>query len=280
MFRKVLQAEINSFKESVNDLRYSWKLFKENAKAFLSTEIFAIVSSLVFFALLITVLVILDIRDLDQNMLIIGTLIGLLLIVTVFNIFLTTQYGLAYDIYSSGDMFAEFKGIFQYFKKSWWRYLIVIIIFNILTPASFISFGVGNPRDNLMTLSLFESILYLFADYLVFSIFVNILPGISNHNNLRLAIGENFALLKRHPKRIFTTWAIFYLIFELPVLIFRGFDIFSGKSEVHTSGQIFIAIPIILLIIFTEAIRFPIAALVSTRMYNLLDHHPNGGNEN
>ncbi len=255
----------NTVSESVKDIKISWILFKNNIRAFFATEIFAAASAFMIMAIFFTILFLLDIKN--DNLFIIAASTVFISVIIIFNVFLTSQFGLAYDILSSGNMYAEFKGAFVYFRKSWWRYLLYILMFNLVQPSTYIP--VYSQHGNNIDISVTYYFIGFIIDFLGYILLINILPGISNHNSLKLAIHENFKLLSKYPKRIFITWSIFYIIFEIPYIIFRTTEFFGNKPDENINLAFFI--PMMLIAILVEMIKFPLSALISTRLYNLLE---------
>jgi uncharacterized BrkB/YihY/UPF0761 family membrane protein len=124
--RKIAQT----FSETKKDFRNAWDLFKENYKAFLSTEIFAGIAFLIsfilislLFGLIISSFSPLTLRevitDFSSNMVLshIYRIVISLTCMWIFFGFLNSQFGLSYEIMSSGEMYAEFKSSFGYFKN-------------------------------------------------------------------------------------------------------------------------------------------------------------------
>ncbi len=129
------KAKINMLSETKNDFKNSWKLLRENYRAFLWNGVFSLISFLIviLLAALITWILgmffpILSLENISQEFIHeshfsrIYRSFFISIAMMVFFSFLACQYGLAYDIMSSGDMFAEFRNSFQYFKKHWLRY--------------------------------------------------------------------------------------------------------------------------------------------------------------
>ena len=127
------------------DFSQSWQAFRANYKAFLFTELFAgmafLLTTMFVWGTISLIYVLspgLSVSELYANIsegfrisrmyrsltLILGS--------WVFFGFLNCQFGLAYDIMSSGDQFAEFKSSFSYFKKFWWQY--PVLTFLLLLP--------------------------------------------------------------------------------------------------------------------------------------------------
>lgn len=255
-----IDPKIQSNAESFKDIKYSWILFKHNIKAYLMTELFAVISLILAVILVLVTLVALN---QDIQLLTIGTAFSVIILFVIFNIFLTSQFGLSYDILSSGDGFAEFKGSFTYFRNHWFNYLTYIIIFNLFRPRSYFpSYEYANQFS-------YSPYYYLrggIIDFIWFSFMIGILPGITKHNSFRRAAYENFALLKKIPFRVLKTWFIFYLLFDIPSMFVHYFIISPKTSTEFPNLTVFI---FVIVVMAMELIRFPMSSLVATRIYNL-----------
>lgn len=264
------------------DFRNSWQMLRENYKAFIFTEIFAICAfllSLLFLSFLLYIIVLIipdysmeDFVSLLRNQYTISILfrVGFTLLTSILLLgFMNCQFGLANDIMNSGEMFAEFKGSFAYFKKNWGQFFVLTII---MSGFFFIMSGPlsGNPTGHpysqdfsvgQMGIFILRTTLYFFW----FLLFIHAYPSVVLKNNLWLAIKESVHIFVTDFRRIFRTWSIFFISFWLPPMILGIFGvIFFSGSTIVPKFPIF-AIIIILIIIL---IAFPLSTLLATGIYN------------
>lgn len=291
-----------SFSETKQDFKTSWNLLKESWKAFISTIIFAalclflITSILFIMANFIPSFFIPNLtRDFSNFFTRLIYFLSFFSInfiaVLVFFAFLSCQYGLAYDIMSSGDMFAEFKGSFTYFRQHWWQYSILAIL--IFWSLFFIA-GRGPffPLDvnllfiliNNFTKSEFPRylgpILGSFLYFFWFILFINTFPSITaqGHNKSQGKFSkltkfkdcfiENFNIFRNYPKRIFLTWGIYFLIFYFPLVICIAITYLIYNSITYSILLQILQIIVPLLLGVLVFVGTPLMALIATRIYN------------
>ncbi len=256
---------------SVVDIKLSWQLLKKNFKAFVGISLFSFVGMLivVILVMLLYVIIISSLNDpmIDLELYIASftTSIILPLEIIIFWGFYGSGYGLAYDIMSSGDGFAESKSGFYYFLKYGWQYIFLAVITNC--SIIFIMF----PLVDLKTIAGLNRVFYFLFIYL-FNFIGNILlfltfPSLTAQGSLLKAFKENFQLLKKHPKRILLSSSLLYLIFELPILIvfssyYTGSDMFS--TNLGTIPTILVVITSIFGYTFANSMH----NLVGTCVYN------------
>jgi len=298
--------------ETKEDFKISWNLFKENWKAFLSTIFFAGVSLLIVATLLsiiaffypnffIPVFTRLFSNALTRLITFLSSFIIILIGVFVFFAFLSCQYGLAYDIMSSGDMFAEFKGSFTYFRRHWWQYSILTFIiswgiFSLARGGPFFAPEQGAPLPGIlmhpppigfdpsieMTKFIITEILKSTLYFCWFIIFINTLPSItarghksnnkkSQFNEFKNSFSESFNIFHKKPKRLFCTWGLFFIIFYIPLntLIITANIIYNPLNP--SVWLIIFKISIQMLWIFFIFVGTPMMALISTRIFNSIE---------
>ncbi|MCK5601870.1 hypothetical protein KAR91_08380, partial [Candidatus Pacearchaeota archaeon] len=195
------------------DFKNSWKMLKENYKAFIFTEIFAFFAFLMFiFATFLIVLLIITLLPnvtLDE----LGVLISekyqismsfrlyfVLAFITIFMGFINSQFGLANDIMNSGEMFAEFKGSFLYFKKNWWQYFILTIV--VYGFAGFLHGPIPfSPHRDVLPSKLFDlngflfillQILRILLYFGWFVLTIHAFASVTSQNKLKLSLKETF----------------------------------------------------------------------------------------
>ena len=232
------------------DYVFSWKLLKQNYKAFFLTEIFAIGITIFFVISLALVLTFSNIKlnTLDQ------TIIGIIFIAFVFsyNIFISCQYGLAYDIFSSGNMYAEFRGSFKYFRHYWWQYLIIGILKSLFNlPNSF----------NLIW----------FFDFFVQIFILMMYPSITDKGLIFISIKDSLFIYMKNIKRIVLSLGIFYFLFNFPqtmiLLLFANLHINFLIPNRFNNVTYLIAVYNITIYLLT----YPLLTLLLTRIYNTSD---------
>ncbi|MFW9924265.1 MAG: hypothetical protein ACFFDW_13350 [Candidatus Thorarchaeota archaeon] len=272
--------------EVKNDFKISWQMLKANYNAFLMTELFAIISfilsSVISISLFILIYISLPaytfddfitniIQNKDFRYSWIGTIFfGLVHALMVG--FLNCQYGLAYDIMSSGDMFSEFKRAFNYFKRFWWQYMLLSFIsgFSFFIPPRNVIFHMVSPIGNIFyDLGLVVFQFLIFFTFLVLS--NSILPSITSQGNFNNGIIETLRLLNKDFKRILKTWGLYYLIFIFPLVA-----IVLVRLELFTfigNGWWLMVIDILALILYLiyVLIGYPLKTLIATRIYNSVE---------
>ncbi len=293
-----------SFSETKLDFKLSWKLLKENWKAFFSTILFA-----GFFLILLIVIlfiiahfipnffipnIIQDFTNLLTRLIyFLSFFIIILLVIFIFFAFLSCQYGLAYDIMSSGDMFAEFKGSFTYFRRHWWQYsiLMILISWGIFIPGRDPMPPPNRPFPNLLFYvfvendisSITRDIIGIIIYFILFLIFINTIPSVTarghgkgngklaGFKNFKNSFNESFRIFRNYPKRLITTWGIFFLIFFIPLI--------TGITISRLMFQPFVVSPLLQILRLSNTILWfififigtPMMSLLATRIYNSID---------
>ncbi|XEO78698.1 hypothetical protein WKT22_03737 [Candidatus Lokiarchaeum ossiferum] len=135
--------------------------------------------------------------------------------------------GMAYDIMSSGDGFADLKNSFYYIKKYWFPFVILSLLVNLfiyvirLVIPWYVSMG---EAIILRTFSFFWSLLFMETS-----------AGLVSRHNIRDALKDNFKLLFTCFKRIFKTFGVFYLLFMVGRILLGYYLWYYGNpsSIVH-----------------------------------------------
>lgn len=262
------------------DFQESWKLLKSNYRAFLGIEFFGIIAFILAVLVFFVIESLLDpnfaltfSRDLIQSMnyRVVILAIGNILLTT----FINCQTGLAYDVMSSGEMFTEFKSAFSYFKQHWWKYILISFMMGGLGLS--INLG-GLPRvsghpggSNLFN----NPIGFLFVivgfgiGFLWYCLIVQSLASINAQGSFIRSIRESFRIFRANPKRILSTWGLYYLLFVCPIFVFELIIgiINPPLAELGFLVPIFLAIFANLMIF----IGLPLRALLVTGLYNNVD---------
>ena len=279
--------------EVKKDFKVSWKMLRLNYKAFLATELFAFLSALILFSLLSGIVILiyflapaLSLEDFQAQLIgnsrfqfsiidpIFFAVVNVLLVGLLF-----CQYGLSYDIMSTGDLFSEFKRAFWYFKRYWWQYLLLSLIygFGLFLPFGRQVISFTNTIEN----ALLNSGLTL-ARYLLLFFFIIlssiILPSLTAQGSLKNSFTEASRIIKKYPKRLFKTWIRFFLMFLLPIIILSiTIDVlffYFSESGWWTQTSVIYLVFIVTYLVFYLVFLFlaiPLSTLMATRIYNSVD---------
>ncbi len=268
------------------DLKISWKMLKANYRAFLMTELFVFISFILALLLAVGIfaIVIVSVPSLTFNGVledmrnkedirysIIGTVFFGITHTLVVS-FLNCQYGLAYDVMSSGDMFSEFKRAFKYFQRFWWQYMIFSLI-------SVVSIFIPRRREYFaseeITSSIYFDIGIIVVQLMIYFIFTVIssgtLPSVTAQGSFKNSFVETFRILRKQPARILKTWGAYFFIFIFPIVALS-----FVRMELHYflgPNRLFLIFDIVafLLYLIYLFIGYPLKTLISTRIYNSVD---------
>ncbi|MFX0066572.1 MAG: hypothetical protein ACFFC7_30815 [Candidatus Hermodarchaeota archaeon] len=267
---------LQSFSETKLDFSISWQLLRENWKAFIGTEIFSVIAFLITVSVLGGIYILLMLVDPSFTLSRLELGIFLILFFFAFALiyaFFCSQYGLAYDVISSGDMFAEFTGSFTYFRRHWFHYLLLsfflgwvqtpfqpeAIIFYVLLRNSIITI------DPIRAIQFF--IIFIFR-FLWFILLINTLPSITAQGSLKQSFIENFRIFCNYPRRLFATWSIFFLIFYVPAFLLGLVNLLFFDTLFGTIWWLLLIIFFIIAFLSGIVIGAPMIALMATRIYN------------
>jgi hypothetical protein len=196
--------------------------------------------------------------------------------------FLGSSYGLAYDILSSGDEFAEFRGFVHYFKQNWWKYILVSLIFiglafignfvnDLIWYWTFTHFIDSSVLNYIIYLSIINGISFLFEFFGLF-LFFCILPSVTAHGSISLAFKQNFTVFNHHWKKIFLLTAILYFGFILlffPLELYFSIQVRFGKIPSDLITPINITLNLIKMGVYYLLI-LPLFTIIQTQMYNYI----------
>ena len=285
-----------SFSASKEDFMVSWQIFKKNWKPFIKNELFIVllililgVGIMIFFFINPNYMMQaftgqIPFSYFDIAFLITISIIALIVFFFAFA-FLTCQFGLAYDIMSSGDMFTEFESSFSYYRRHWWQYSIL----GMFTPSAGIfaplaesiqGQGVAQASVEDLSSNLFGGFILLLLYLLWFIIFISTLPSItaigqkndgkSKWQKFKQSFSESWCIFKNNKKRLYTTWFLYFLIFNIPSIvlsiIWSVFTMLSFPQEMLMLVNLlwFLSAAIIVMI------SYPMQAIIATRIYNLI----------
>jgi hypothetical protein len=252
------------------DLKNSFKLLFKSYKPFLMMQLFSILLTLITFFIIIGVgFVYREIfnRTLDEP---VRYILGAFIIIfSGFNtVYLSTTNGLAIDLIDSGDEFTEFRNSFKYLAKFGWQYLLISIIFfgvphaiQAVISGRTIFFHQQTPPlvrwDRYM---IYEAI-GLIISYFWYSLFMFIYPSLTVQGKLKHAFVENFRIFKADPKRVFGTWGLFFLVFQVTTYIFGSLTlIFHSISSYSILFGIFWSIFMLLNLFIGTPLQYVVAA--------------------
>lgn len=287
--------------EVKQDFKISWQLLKSNWRAFVATEIFALISLMIMLigSIIIFGLFFLINRSSPPPLLNASrsrfnlNFIIVVIIILIFYAFLTSQFGLAYEIISSGDQFTEFKSSFTYFRRhgvyyTFFTFLIGWVqflfeprsILPLLRISSLIPILRGTGGNGTLPLDppSFDIILFfirnvtVFVIYFVFFIiFINTLASVTAQGRFKTSLKENFRILHKAPRQILVTWAIYFIIFLFPPLLVNLLSVFAYITITGSIPAILLNLLSTISFLVGIIVGAPMMALIATRMYNRIE---------
>lgn len=265
-----MSTELSNNKKSKIDITFSWKLFIENYKAFLSTELFAIGATIIGVFVIIVCMISIG----NNSIWLTDILFWFIPIIFItFQIFMTSQYGFAFDILSSGDMYAVFIGAFKYFKRHWWQYFLIILISSIMNMGTHhvsLFIYTSNQDWNFTIIDINQWFLLTVAvRYIWKLLFIAAFPSVTATNSIKTALHENYRILRNNIKRYILTFSYFFAIFRLPFLLF--WEVLVYLYSLHILDPQTLAILFLVsagIGTIMKLIELPLLALIVTRIYN------------
>ena len=273
--------------ETKADFKISWQFLKANYKSFLATELFAFLAFILVISIMMGILVLIFVlspglevtdlvfdraKDLDITFRV-WLIVPILAYLTMVG-FLYCQLGLAYDIFTSGDMFTEFKKAFSYFKEHWWKYILLTFVtgFSFFIPDHIMQKRIEvSPWASLGSIVIILEVIRYLVIFIILVVFSNTLPSVTAQGNLKNSFKESFRIVKKEWKRLLKTWGIYFLIFIAPSLIISGvsylaFPVLEGTVWIEVIRGIAIIFQV-----YKLFIGFPMMALIATRIYNSVE---------
>lgn len=286
------------FNEVKNNYFISYKLLIENWEPFAKTELFTLAS-------IATVVILIKIFSLifQFSLLVVTTTttfktvnvainltiyFNLVIILNLFLLtFLTSQFGLANDIFISGHMYAEFSSSFTYYRRHKFSYAFLTLIIYwsefLADPLLFLPLVVLYEKSMIIPISLTQvpsflsqinfvlllirQLLVDFVQILTIILIVGILPSLTKTNNLKLAIKENFDIFKKNKFLISITWLVYFIIFILPETLINVLILIVMKYYFSNVSLFIIGFLLLLVNIIFLFISMPIMSLLATRIY-------------
>ena len=283
----MIEAKPTKVSETKTDFRISWQFLKANYKSFLATELFAFLAFIVVISIMMGILVLifvlspeLALSDLipiiteDREITIrVWLIIPILAYLTMVG-FLYCQFGLAYDIFTSGDMFTEFRKAFSYFKAHWWKYILLTFVtgFSFFIPDNIthVRTETSHWSTSDALIITFEVIRFLIF-FVVLVVFSSTIPSVTAQGNLKNSFKESFRIVKKEWKRLAKTWGIYFLIFIAPSFVLSVVLQLTYPVLVGTAWITVIRVIAIILQVYKLFIGFPMLALIATRIYNSVE---------
>ena len=185
--------------------------------------------------------------------------------------FLYCQFGLAYDIFTSGDMFTEFKKAFAYFKEHWWKYILLTFVsgFGFFIPDRRMGFETPSPvMEKFSKFYVVFIVIRFIILYFLLVFFSSTLPSVTAQRNLKNSFIESFRIVRKDYKRMFSTWGLFVTIFSGPVFIIL---LVTALIIPIISGTVWVPILMVFILIiylYNLFLGFPMMSLIATRIYN------------
>ena len=172
--------------------------------------------------------------------------------------FFGCSMGLAYDVISSGDEFAEIKSSIYYIREYWLKFFLFgfisncfIYVFRFIDPGTL-------SLEILLFIRLFSAVLYITLS--------ETNASLVSTGNLLTALQENFIILRKNFGRIVITFGLYFAVFLLPRSITGVlYTIYEWPSYGFTE-PLYMTIQILTLIYIF--IGFPIFAFLSLGIYN------------
>lgn len=172
--------------------------------------------------------------------------------------FFGCSMGLAYDIISSGDEFAQIKNAIYYIREYWLKFFLFGFISNcFIYILRFIDPSVITLEISLL-IRLFSAVWYI--------ILSETNASLVSTSNLFTALKENFLILRKNFGRIIITFGLYYIVFLLPRSLTGAAYFFNEWPSYGFTAPLFMTIQVLTLIYIF--IGFPIFAFLSLGIYN------------
>jgi hypothetical protein len=285
-------ARSSAMLEAKRDMTIAWRYYRENWKPFLGCFFFAI-GCLLLVVLGISIvasLVIPLVQDTND----IGFEITMYVFIVVlmgvglflYYAFLNAQYGLAYDIMSSGDGFAEFKGAFSYFKRFWWQYPLLTLLLSSASiifglnigglftlQVTFVESGSQSaqpPEDstNLTVENIALLVALLTIYFFWYCVWNQAFPSLTAQGKFIKSLKESVALFRNNPRRIVYSWGLFYLVFQVPIYLLALVMVWASAAFPLSTTFYAIVFLITALTFLLAIMGGAISSLIATRIYN------------
>jgi hypothetical protein len=256
--------------QSVEDIKIGLRVFRDNISAYFAVMAFIVGSLFIIttvglgFTVLATLIRFFGISLPDDARVLLLIVIALLtfffLIVAIFfSAFNGTLYGLSYDIISSGDLHTEFRHAFTYFRKFWFRYLLISLLTLSVTASYYL---ILLPGDQTLLF-----ILIIVVDYFSILYITGLYTSVTANGSLIRALKESGSLLKKDFKRIASTLGIYFIIFRVPYILF----FLILKWGLATNSILVILLGGVIVMMFLSLASFigtPVLTIFATRIYN------------
>lgn len=252
------------------DIIIGWKLLSQNFKPFLGIVLFTFLASFLINAFFGSFYIMIQQAKGNTKIFENGIPIPALILLVVLQMFFilafsNSAYGLSYDILSSGDMFAEFRGAFNYFRHYWWQYTVLSLV------TGFLQFFILIPEFSQSTNNPWIEFLFYFGISLVSlilqSLFSFTFPSVTKQKKIRIAFQENWKIFKTNRKRVVKTLLWYNLIFAVPLVIIT--DLMLIIVNIAENPNIWGLLLLGLVIVTVgSTIVGGLRAIIVTRIYN------------
>ncbi|GAB4318713.1 MAG: hypothetical protein Kow0069_21990 [Promethearchaeota archaeon] len=209
----------------------------------------------------------------------------------VLNAFLGSQFGLAFDVMSSGDEFAEVRGALAYFRRYWWRYVAAsawVVGVGQVVPNAWLAHSLLAGSEGAAWVARFAAAGAYYGVW--FCCTAMTFPALTATGSLTAASKANLKLLRTKARRVLLPLAVYFLAFELPgflldLAVVRVVDPSLGASRDAVRSS-FLEPGVLALVVANFAwevartfVGLPLLALVTTRAYNsaTMEEWSNGG---
>jgi hypothetical protein len=261
--------------DSLDDIKIGWVLFRKNLWPIMANQLITI--AILYLAVVsikwgVTTILPVPFRASPSNIMMVLLLVDFTAYF-VFFLFQGRLYGIAYDVMSSGDQFAEARKTFQDLRVYGSRYLL----FGLILYGPIVLLSIIEGPLNIIASGIAESLLFAMfpVAFACFIAFMEAGPALRVKRGIKEAFRENFRTMRRDLRRILKTSILTGLLCFVPhvLSIFLVISpIFLKESGTVGSGLIVFAF--IITEDWTFFVGMPVQALVATRIYNSL-HLPN-----
>ena len=261
--------------DSLLDIKLGWVLFRKNLWPIMANQLIAI--AFLYLAVWIikwgvTTILPMPFRAAPSNIKMVLLLVNITAYFVVF-LFQGRLYGIAYDVMSSGDQFAEARKTFKDLRVYGSRYLL----FGLILFGPVVLLSIFDGPLNIIASGMAESLLFAMIPvaFTCFIAFLEAGPALRVKGGLKEAFKDNFRTMRRDMHRILKTSILTGLLCFFPhviSIIIVISPIFLNESGTVGSGLVVFAF------IVTEGwtifVGMPVQVLIATRIYNSL-HLPN-----
>ena len=260
------------------ELKLAWQFYKETKSEFfkytiISTFGYIFIGSIAIYLAVVGLIQISRFVDIPitDTIIFVGVIAILIPQMLINYALFGATYGLAFDLLSTGDLFAEAKGALVYLKHYWWRYCLVFLINGGLLFAGLLlihsgySFGdstvLSSVRIIVGSIIAFLGIIWHLATQLMY-------PSLTATGSLKQAFKENFLIFKEQRKKVLQYWLFYILFYYVPSVILIIIPFITRPPQSVTVILIIVILYLIFFILYLLFLLNPISILVITLIYN------------